>query len=79
MSEGSSLFLLIRATAWRREAVKSMTKCAKDCQTLAHRLGLGVKKTKNQKKKNRRQDESGADKDGDHLISAKRNYVIFKQ
>lgn len=54
--------------------MKCMTKCAKDCQTLAHRLGLGVEK----KTKHRRQDESGADKDGDHLIGAERNYVVLK-
>lgn len=57
--------------------MKCMTKCAKNCQTLAHRLGLGVEK-KQKAKKHRRQDESGADKDGDHLIGAERNYVVLK-
>lgn len=56
--------------------MKSMTKCAKDCQTLAHGLGLGGGKKRQEE--TRRQDESGADKDGDHLISTERNYGVFK-
>lgn len=48
--------------------MKSMTKCAKDCQILAHRLSLGVGK----KKKTQEKRLICADKNGAHLISAER-------